>query len=151
MRSYEVRGRTGRAVRKKSRRGGEEEEGEEQGGWAADMTCSEKKTESWTEREIVLSKRREFQGLLQRLLSIKHHNTGEILSCSQGEREEGGRKKEGGIETRYEGPEHTICVLAPLLTSVFIPDTHTHTDECMHTHMRACVCAHTHKITLTHM
>lgn len=36
MRSYEVRGRTGRAVRKKSRRGEEEEE---QGGWAADMTC----------------------------------------------------------------------------------------------------------------
>lgn len=34
MRSHEVRGRTGRAVRKKSRTG----EGEE-GGWAADMTC----------------------------------------------------------------------------------------------------------------
>lgn len=40
MRSYEVRGRTGRAVRKNSRRGGEqEEEEEEQDGWAADMTC----------------------------------------------------------------------------------------------------------------
>ena len=37
MRSYEVRGRTGRAVRKNSRR--REGEEEEQGGWAADMTC----------------------------------------------------------------------------------------------------------------
>lgn len=34
MRSYEVRGRTGRAVRKNSR-----SREEEQGGWAADMTC----------------------------------------------------------------------------------------------------------------
>lgn len=39
MRSYEVRGRTGRAVRKKSRKREEEAEEEEQGGWAADMTC----------------------------------------------------------------------------------------------------------------
>lgn len=36
MRSYEVRGRTRRAVRKKSKRGQEEVE---KGGWAADMTC----------------------------------------------------------------------------------------------------------------
>lgn len=44
MRSYEVRGRTGRAVRrKKSKRREEDEEDEEdeeeRGGWAADMTC----------------------------------------------------------------------------------------------------------------
>lgn len=38
MRSYEVRGRTGRAVRRKKSKRREEDE-EERGGWAADMTC----------------------------------------------------------------------------------------------------------------
>lgn len=64
MRSYEVRGRTGRAVRRKKSRKGEEEEQEEEerGGWAADMTCHRFRERLKVEKtEIVLSKKTKVQ------------------------------------------------------------------------------------------
>ena len=64
MRSYEVRGRTGRAVRRKKsrRREKEEEEEEEQGGWAADMTCHRFRDRlKLGRRETVLSRRQKFK------------------------------------------------------------------------------------------
>lgn len=102
MRSYEVRGRTGRAVRKKSRRRGEEGE---QGGWAADMTCHRfrerpKEGQREREREIVLSKRQNFTAT--RTLQLGDNvccwssiNGQVILSSSQGKKEKDRQKERG--------------------------------------------------------
>lgn len=98
MRSYEVRGRTGRAVRRKKSKRREEDE-EERGSWAADMTCyrfREKKRQSRTGsrgKDKISRLQEDIVAGDQCLLSIKHNVTGEILSCSQTEERE--RKRQG--------------------------------------------------------
>lgn len=99
MRSYEVRGRTGRAVRRKKSKRREEDE-EERGSWAADMTCyrfREKKRQKVGQdpegKEKISRLQEDIVAGDQCLLSIKHNVTGEILSCSQTEERE--RKRQG--------------------------------------------------------